>query len=56
MARDWFSTFDRESLHAVYVTEEFIPVEVMGTLLVLLTLEERDVFKADDEEDDDKDW
>jgi len=39
-------------LETVYVTEEYVPVQVLGTLLVLLTLDERDVFPDDDEDED----
>jgi hypothetical protein len=51
--RDWFQTYDRDDLERVYVTEEYLPVLSMGTLLVLLTLDEADVFNLDDEESDD---
>lgn len=50
---DWFQTYDRNHLDTVYVTEEYLPVPTMGTLLVLLTLDEADVFDAEDEESDD---
>ena len=48
--RDWFSTFDDGDLGQVYVTEEYMPVTSMGTLLVLLTMDESDVFSTDDDE------
>lgn len=47
---DWFQTFSREDLDDVYVHEEYIPVPSMGTLLVLLTIDESDVFQDDDDE------
>jgi len=54
MARHWFEMYDREDvLHGVYVTQEFLPVQVMNTLVVLLTLDDDDLFK--DDEDDSKD-
>ena len=37
-----------------HVTEEYIPVPSMGTLLVLLTMDESDVFCETDEEDGDE--
>jgi hypothetical protein len=54
MARHWFEMYDRgDELHGVYVTQEFLPVQVMNTLVVLLTLDEDDLFKDDDDDDDD---
>ena len=50
--RDWFQTYDRDHLDRVYVTEEYLPVPSMGTLLVLLTLDEADLFNLDDGESD----
>lgn len=52
--RDWFRTYDRDELDGVYVTEEYIPVPSMKTLLVLLTLDECDVFQDDDDEEDEE--
>lgn len=52
--RDWFRTYEREQLEAVYVREEYVPAQVLGTLLVLLTLDERDVFPDEDEEYEDE--
>ncbi len=37
---DWFETYDRDDLVDVYVTEQFFPIPVMGTLALLLTLDE----------------
>jgi Zn-dependent peptidase ImmA (M78 family) len=55
MARHWFEMYDRgDDLHDVYVTQEFLPVQVMKTLVVLLTLDDDDLFK-DDEEDEEED-
>ncbi|HWL10156.1 MAG TPA: ImmA/IrrE family metallo-endopeptidase [Planctomicrobium sp.] len=55
--QDWFQTYQREDLDEVYVHEEYIPVPSMGTLLVLLTIDESDVFADDEDEyrDDDDD-
>ena len=50
--RDWFTTYDRDDLAAVYVTEEFIPVQSMGMLLVLLTMDEGNVFFDEDYDED----
>lgn len=54
---DWFQTYDREDLDDVYVQEEYIPVHSMGTLLVLLTIDESDIFHVDEDDfsDDDDD-
>lgn len=51
--RDWFRTYDREHLELIYLTEAYFPVPVMDTLLVLLTLDESDLFEEDDEDLDD---
>ncbi len=52
----WFETYAREDdLSAVYVTEQFVPVPIMGTLLVLLTMDEEDVLRDEGEEEDDVD-
>jgi len=40
----WFETYDRGNLDEVLVTEQFIPIPVMETLLVLITMDEDDVF------------
>jgi hypothetical protein len=53
--RDWFNTYEREDLGRVFVTEEFVPVNSMGTLLVLITMDENDVAPDNDEEDYDDD-
>lgn len=51
----WFQTFDREDeLHDVYVTEQFLPVRVMGMLLVVLTMDEGDLFGDEDEDGEDE--
>ena len=46
--RDWFRTYDRHYLEGLYLTEDYFPVEVMNTLLVLLTLEEKDLFGSEE--------
>ena len=52
---DWFNVYDKEDLKRVHVAEEYIPVTSMGTLLVLLTMDEGDVFPEGEEEYEDDD-
>ena len=55
MLHHWFQTFDRdEELHDVQVTESFLPVRIMATLVVLLTMDEGDVFDLNDEEEEEE--
>jgi hypothetical protein len=54
-ARHWFQTYEHEHLESVYVTEEYVPVHVLGTLLVLLTMDENDVSPDDEDWDHDGD-
>jgi len=51
--RDWFNTYEQDDLARVFVTEEYIPVTSMGTLLVLITMDEDDVFAEENECEDD---
>lgn len=46
---DWFRTYDREHLDTVYVSEEYFPVPVVATLLVLLSISEDDLFEDEDD-------
>jgi IrrE N-terminal-like domain len=56
MLRHWFQLFGREEeLHDVEVTEQFLPVRVMDTLVVLLTMDDGDLFRDEEEEDDESD-
>jgi hypothetical protein len=56
MARHWFEMYDREDeLQDVYVSQEFLPAQVMNTLVVLLTLDDDDLFKDDQDENDPED-
>jgi hypothetical protein len=56
MARHWFEMYAREDeLHDVYVTQEFLPVQAMNTLVVLLTLDDDDLFKDDEDEENGED-
>lgn len=48
---DWFTTYDNDDLASVFVSEEYVPVQSMGTLLVLLTMDEQDVLCDDAEEE-----
>lgn len=50
---DWFQTYDREDLDEIYVGEEYQPVPVTETLLVLLTLDEADLELEEVEDDED---
>lgn len=40
----WFETYERGRLDEVVVTEQFIPIPVMKTVMVLITMDESDVF------------
>jgi hypothetical protein len=57
LARHWFQMFgDRANeLHDVLVSEEYLPVPVMNTLVVLLTMDEEDVYPEEEEEEEDED-
>jgi hypothetical protein len=51
---DWFQLYDDSTnMEAVFVREEFIPVHIMKTLLVLLTIDEDDLPEELEEEDED---
>jgi len=55
---DWFSCYGDGDQKRIFVTEEYVPVTVLETLLCLLTLDEHAVFPDVDEEpscDDDDD-
>lgn len=45
----WFETYESDRLESVFVAEHFLPVPSMGTLLVLLTVAEDDLFGEGDE-------
>lgn len=51
----WFQTYERERLEELWVTEEYLPVQIMDTLVVLLTIDESDLFPDEDEEESDAD-
>ncbi|MCC7336563.1 MAG: hypothetical protein IT422_15845 [Pirellulaceae bacterium] len=50
--KDWFRTFDSDELDDVWVTEEFHPVPIMDTLLALLTIDEGDLDRFADEDEE----
>ncbi len=54
---EWFETYDRSHLINVPVCEHYMPVRTMNLLIILITLDERDVFDvdADDFEETDDD-
>ena len=41
---DWFRIYERDHLKYVHVSEYYLPVPIMGTLLVLLTIPEDELF------------
>jgi hypothetical protein len=47
---DWFNVYEKEDLKQVHVTEEYIPIARVGMLLVLLTMDEVDVFPQEEDE------
>jgi hypothetical protein len=46
-ARHWFKTYDNAELESVSVTEHYLPVPVMDTLIVLLTIPEDELARLD---------
>lgn len=47
----WFRTFDKsDELDDIYLSESYFPVPILDMLLVLLTLDESDLFKEDEDE------
>ena len=51
---DWFQTYERDELGGVLVTESYISVPTMKTLLVLLTADESDLCDPDEDESDEE--
>lgn len=47
----WFEVYDKDELGKCYVTEEYVHVRPMNSLLVLLTLDELEI-STDDEDDE----
>lgn len=53
LLRHWFKAFARdEDLAGMEVTESFMPIRIMGTLVVLLTMSDGDLFSEEEEEDE----
>jgi hypothetical protein len=50
--RQWFRTYDRHHLEDVFVAEEFLPVPWTNTLLVLLSVSEKELMDAEGDDDD----
>ena len=51
--RQWFRVYDREELGGVHVTEHYLPVPTMGTLIVLLTVPEDELQEPEEELEED---
>lgn len=49
LARDWFSIYGPATEFDLWLDAHFIPVRVMDTLLVLLTINETDLFKLEED-------
>lgn len=54
-SRHWFRSFDRDDLAAVPVTEHYLPVPTMETLIVLLSVPEDEILQVDGDQDSDED-
>jgi hypothetical protein len=53
MLQDWFQLFSKEhDLAEVFVAEHYLPIRIMNTLVVLITVEDDDLFLVDDEYED----
>jgi hypothetical protein len=50
-ARHWFKTFDRTDLEQVSITEHYLPVPVMETMIVLLTIPEDELDRISNYDD-----
>ena len=56
MLLDWFQLFSKEEeLTEVYVAEHYLPIRIMNTLVVLITVEDEDLFPIDDEDEESED-
>ncbi|HEY1192048.1 MAG TPA: hypothetical protein VGE74_30745 [Gemmata sp.] len=51
---DWFQTYERDELGGVLVTEGYLPLPSMKTLLVLLTADESDLAGPEDDDESDE--
>jgi hypothetical protein len=52
-AQEWFKVYDRTDLGKLSVTEHFLPVPIMDTLIVLLTIPEDELARVSDFDDTD---
>ena len=53
MLPDWFQLFNKaDDLAEVYVAEHYVPIRIMDTLVVLITVEDEDLFPVDDKDED----
>lgn len=50
--KEWFRTYDRDDLERVHVTEHYLPVQSMETLVVLLSVPEDELASDSDDDDD----
>jgi hypothetical protein len=50
-ARHWFRTFERDDLAQLSVTEHYLPVPIMETLIVLLTIPEDELDRVSNYDD-----
>lgn len=48
--REWFRTFDKDHLDHRSVVEEYLAVPSMGTLIVLLTVSEEELYDCEDDD------
>ncbi len=52
----WFQLFSKEeTLTDVYVAEHYLPIRIMNTLVVLITVEDEDLFPVDEDDEDSED-
>ena len=49
-AKEWFRTYDKGHLDHLSVTEEYLPVPSMQTLVILLSIPEDELYDDDDDE------
>lgn len=49
-AKEWFRTYDKDELDHLSVTEEYLPVPSMRTLVVLLSIPEDELYDEDSDE------
>lgn len=56
MLPDWFQLYSKQEEFAdVYVAEHYFPIRIMNTLVVLITVEDEDLFPVDDDDDESED-